>query len=361
MATDWGRLGRVGAVGAAVAGSIAAGVAVQRAVVGRAGERDPERDEPLGLLRGRVVEVIADDGVRLHVEVDDPEPGSKVDDGLTIVFCHGFALNLDAFHYQRRDLRSLGRLVFFDQRSHGRSGRSSPENSVIAQLARDLDLILKTVAPEGPIVMVGHSMGGMTVMSYAANHPQEFGSRVQGVALMATSASSIENLALGVPQALADRLSHVVPGAVNVLARRAAVVDAVRHIGGGIGNYITGRLSFGSTVSPSVVAFADSLIDDTGIAVVADFLPTFEEHDLRDALAPLTHVETIILVGDKDLLTPEKYSRELAAKVPNARLTVLPDTGHLLELERYPEVNEEIRGLVRRVRQRISATERDRA
>jgi hypothetical protein len=102
--------GVVGALGAAVALGAALGVAAERVVVHRALRPDPERDEPFGALRGRVVPVVASDGTALHVEVEDPPPGSvaeRTGDGLTIIFCHGYALEQDSWHYQRRDLRAL--------------------------------------------------------------------------------------------------------------------------------------------------------------------------------------------------------------------------------------------------------------
>ena len=106
---------------------------------------------------------------------------------LTIVFAHGFTLSMDSFHFQRRDLGDVARLVFYDQRSHGRSGRSAPENATIDQLGLDLYAVLQAVAPAGPVVLVGHSMGGMTILALADQHPELFGDRVVGVALLATS------------------------------------------------------------------------------------------------------------------------------------------------------------------------------
>ena len=144
--------GVVGALGAAAAVGAAVGVAAERMLVRRALRPDPERDEPFGGLRGRVVPVIATDGTPLHVEVEEAPEGSLADrlgDELTIVFSHGYALEEDSWHYQRRDLRALGRLVFWDQRSHGRSGRGSAESATIDQLGRDLESVIAAAAPTG--------------------------------------------------------------------------------------------------------------------------------------------------------------------------------------------------------------------
>ena len=59
------------------------------------------------------------------------------------------------------------------------------------QLAEDLLQVLDEVAGDGPVVLVGHSMGGMTIMHLARTHPELFGTRIRGVALFSTSAGEM--------------------------------------------------------------------------------------------------------------------------------------------------------------------------
>ena len=102
------RVGIAGAVVGAASAGVATAALAKRYAVGRIRLRpDPEANEPFGELRGREVTVTASDGVRLHVEVDGPD-----DAPITLVLCHGYTLNLDSWHYQRRDLREqVGGLV----------------------------------------------------------------------------------------------------------------------------------------------------------------------------------------------------------------------------------------------------------
>jgi len=350
--------GVVGALGAAAAVGAAVGVAAERMLVRRAVRSDPERDEPFGALRGRVVPVVATDGTPLHVEVEDPPEGSlaaRADDGLTIVFCHGYALEQDSWHYQRRDLRALGRLVFWDQRSHGRSGRGPAENATIDQLGRDLESVIAAAAPTGPLVLVGHSMGGMTVMSYAAHHPQMFGDRVRGVAFVATSSGGLAEVPLGMPQPLAKAFHNVAPRVAGVLARRKDLVERGRRAGSDIAYLLTKIYSFGSNVPPSLTGFVHRMLSATPIDVVAEFLPTLETHDKKTALDAICRVDTLVLVGDADMLTPSEHSDEIVRHVPGAELVLIPDSGHMVMLEKYPEVNQHLRELVARVRQGLRA------
>src|SRR5690348_14771479 len=122
----WGRLTRAGglAVGVAAAGAGIA-IAAEKIAVGRLRLRpDPAADEPLGQLRGRALTVLADDGVPLHAEVCGPD-----DAPVTIVFTHGYTLTQDCWHYQRTGLDGAARLVFWDQRGHGRSGRLAADRA----------------------------------------------------------------------------------------------------------------------------------------------------------------------------------------------------------------------------------------
>ena len=350
--------GMVGALSAAAAVGAAIGVAAERVLGRQAIRPDAERDEPFGLLRGEVVPVTATDGTPLHVEVEEPPEGSLADragDGLTIIFSHGYALEQDSWHYQRRDLRALGRLVFWDQRSHGRSGRGPAENATIDQLGRDLESVIAATAPIGPIVLVGHSMGGMTVMSYAAHHPEVFGDRVRGVALIATSSGGLAGVPLGMPAPVATWFHNYAPGIAEKLAERKELVERGRKAGSDFAYLLTKVYSFGSNVPPSLTGFVHKMLSATPIDVVAEFLPTLESHDKRAALAAVSRVDTLVLVGDDDRLTPAAHSDEIVRHVPHAELVVIPDSGHMVMLERYPEVNQHLRELVARVRTNLAA------
>src|SRR5690349_13323024 len=126
--------------------------------------------------------VRTDARVDLHVEVDE-----NPDTDLTVVMAHGFTARLAEWELQRIALRPRARLVLFDQRGHGRSGWTTLTKATIDRTGRDLGQVLDATTPEGPVVLAGHSMGGMSVMALARQRPELFGSRVVGVFLLATS------------------------------------------------------------------------------------------------------------------------------------------------------------------------------
>lgn len=344
------RAGLAGAALVAAAVGAAAGIAAERVVVGRPLRRGETPGGRLGLgqLRGVPQIVQLDDGVELHVEVDEPHPTAQWR-GLTVVFVHGYALNLDCFHYQRLALRGTVRLVFYDQRSHGRSGRGTPETSTMDQLAADLETVLSAVAPTGPVVLVGHSMGGMTILELAHRSPHLFGDRVHGVALISTSAGEMSDVTLGLPSFAARSLRILAPSVIQLGRRTTQLLERSRHLSSDLAVLVTKVYAFADEVPVELVDFSLEMINATPIDVLADFLPALGDHDVFDALDVLNGTETLVLVGAQDLLTPAAHSRMLVKGIPGAELEVLDPGGHLVMLERPDDVNGHLIDLLERV------------
>lgn len=343
---------------AGFAAGAAMGIAAERFLIGRSlAGPDPYVQEPFGALRGTPYVVPADDGVELYVEVD--EPGDRADAALpTVIFTHGYALNLDCWHFQRRDLAGAARLVFWDQRCHGRSGRGGAGPVSMAQLGSDLGRVVDHVAPEGPLVLVGHSMGGMTVMALAEQRRELFADRVAGVGLLATSAGDLDRVTLGVPGPVGRFAHRLAPGVVSALARRPEVIDRARREGSDLGYFLTKHYAFGASVPGSLVEFTAEMLAGTPIDVIAEFLPIFGTHDKREALAALHDIETVVVGAVRDLVTPVEHSREIARLLPLAQYVEAPDTGHMVLLERHAVVTRLLAGLIRQVRREAAAERR---
>ncbi|GAA1656251.1 alpha/beta hydrolase [Nonomuraea maheshkhaliensis] len=340
------RVGIAGALVGAASAGVAAAALAKRYAVGRIRLRpDTEASEPFGELRGRERTLVTSDGKALHIVIDGPD-----DAPLTVVFCHGYCLNLESWHYQRKDLRENYRIVLWDQRSHGRSQRAGADDSTIDRLGEDLAEVIEQFVP-GPCVLVGHSMGGMTIMALADRHPGLFGDKIRAVSLISTSAGKLAELTLGLPAILSKVVHKVAPTTVSMLGKRGALADRARHAGSDIAFLITRFVGFGDSknVSPTVVDFAESMIRATPTEVVADFYPALMNHDKLSALDVLDPVPTAILVGDRDWLTPPDHSKAMAAALPRAQLTEVPDTSHLIQLERPGVVNDALRDLLKRV------------
>jgi pimeloyl-ACP methyl ester carboxylesterase len=351
--------GLAGAAIGVIAAGAAAGVAIERMTVGRGMRRKArlalDSAGPYGALRGTPGRAYADDGTELYYEVDDVEPeggtaprrrrlfGRKAPLPVTVVFSHGYCLNQDSWHFQRAALRGVVRTVYWDQRSHGRSGRGVAQVQdrapvSIDQLGRDLKAVIDAAVPEGPIVLVGHSMGGMTVMALAAEHPELIRDRVVATAFVGTSSGRLGEVDFGLPVAGVNAVRRILPGVLSALGRQAELVEKGRRATADLFAGIIKRYSFAQRdVDPAVARFAERMIEGTPIDVVAEFYPAFTDHDKTEALACFRDMPVLVLAGVGDLVTPSEHSEAIADLLPDAELVLVPDAGHLVMLE-HPEV-----------------------
>jgi pimeloyl-ACP methyl ester carboxylesterase len=250
--------------------------------------------------------------------------------------------------------RPQARLVFYDQRGHGSSGRGRSENSTIEQLARDLAAVLEARVPRGPVVLVGHSMGGMTIMGLAALHPELFGSKVGGskvvgVALISTSSGNLANLDFGLPALLTRVRAAVLPVAAWTMRRRPAIAERTRRMAADIVSAATRSLSFaGGDVDPTLGHYVDAMIAGTPVDVIAEFYPALAGLDHTGSLKPLREVPTLVLTGNRDKLIPKEHSERIVELLPDADFVVVPEAGHMVLLEKPDEVSSALTGLLRR-------------
>ncbi len=341
--------------GAAVVG----GLLLDRRLVARRTAPEEADAVPLGSVRGEPHVVEADDGLLLHAEVDEPDA-----DGLpaghrapvTVVLVHGFALNLDCWHFQRLAFRGRRRLVLYDQRSHGRSGRSSLDNATIDQLGRDLQRVLDRLAPDEPVVVVGHSMGGMTIVALAEQRPELFGDRIVGVGLISTTAGGQRThkiVSRHIPDAVGRR---VVERGLLVAAQRERILEVARRGGSPVARRVIRAFAFGDRPVPAAyVDFVDSMIAATPVKVLVEFIPQFDALDKFHVVEAFAEIPTWILCGTKDRLTSVGHSRKLHSRIPGSRLLECEGAGHMVLLERHDLVNSELDQLI------TAATERTRS
>jgi pimeloyl-ACP methyl ester carboxylesterase len=340
--------GLVTSVAALAAGGIAMGIELERRIVAKRITRTSEADlDAFFSLRSDGPDVTTPDGVVLHTEIDE-----GADDDLTLVFVHGYALNLDCWHFQRLHFRGRLRQVFYDQRSHGRSTRSEAELCRIPQLAEDLYQVLGEVVGSGPVLLIGHSMGAMTIMRLAQSRPELFGSQVLGVALLCTSAGELTDHSpiRGIPGRTFHRVAEPLMAGLN---RIPELVSQGRRAGSDLGYVVTRRMAFGSDdVPPSYVDFASEMLADIPLEVVADYYPAIGELDEYHALEIVSKVPTVIVGGENDMITPIEHTARIIESLPNAEAIRVPECGHLGMIEKHEIFNAALDRLEERVRAR---------
>jgi pimeloyl-ACP methyl ester carboxylesterase len=322
-------------VGLGVAAGTTALVLTERALVRHLRARaDPEAQEPFGTLPpDDLGPVRAPDGTDLCVRAAGP------DDAPALVFVHGFSLDLTSWYYQWQAFSDRYRCVLFDHRAHGRSGLPPSGDYSIEALGRDLRAVLDGAVPAGPAVLVGHSLGGATIMSFAEQFPEEFGTRIAGAVFLDTWASDIVLTALG---AVGDRIERIVGPPLRALLGAPDRAERIRRLvqgrAGDLPFLIAWLTNFGPDASPSVVDHVARVATETPAEVWIHSLDALVRVDLREALANIT-VPSLVIAGDRDRITPPASAQQILERLPDARGILLTRTGHVSQMERPGLVN----------------------
>lgn len=265
--------------------------------------------------------VLTPDGARLATWVSDPvsRAGDQRHRPVTVVLAHGWTLTHDAWSQvvPLVQPRTPVRIVTYDQRGHGDSSSGRRQAPSVRALGDDLAAVVEAVAPTGPLVLGGHSMGGMTVMAFAGSHGAIVRERVRGVLLASTSAGDLHRSRPRRERMLMRGISRV-PG---LRASRAVSSSGQR------------ALLFGLDADPTHVDATRAMVRATLLRTVGGYYGALGRHDEAAALAHLADVPTRVVVGSLDRLTPVEHAHRLAELVPHARLDVLPDKGHMLGFE----------------------------
>ncbi|ADG97757.1 alpha/beta hydrolase fold protein [Segniliparus rotundus DSM 44985] len=267
------------------------------------------------------------DGARLRVLTYGPSAGAP------LVLAHGWACAAEVWLPQVRTLAGAFRVTVFDQRGHGRSEAGQGRFSTDV-LADDLDAVLAHVLRAGErAVLVGHSMGGMSILAWAGRYPDRVRARAAAAVLVGTSAycpprrcNNFVAAVCGLP----------VPLGVAGLIRRSWATRAVAR---------------SAALSP---AAQDAEVDFT--ARLALGCPPRARGEWQRALVPLDirpgigrlAVPTTVVVGEADRLLPLGHSRKIAESLAQSgcleRFVVLPGCGHMVGLEASGSLNAIIRG-----------------
>lgn len=167
----------------------------------------------------------------------------------------------------------------------------------------------------GRVVLAGQSMGGAIALSYALAHPED----VAGLVLIGTGARLRVNPAF--LKVLADNAGRPPSWYREIAAPLYGAVDA--------------------TVLGAVLDRVCSFPVSTHLN---DFL-CCDRFDVMERIPEIT-APVLLLCGERDVMTPVKYSRYLADRIPGSRMVVIPGAGHMVFLEKPDEVNREIEAFV---------------
>lgn len=271
------------------------------------------------------------DGVRLAVTDHGPGgPGCP-----TVVFLHGLCLSqvywAPQIHSLVRRYNGDVRVISYDHRGHGHSDPGPVASYRPEQLADDLAQVLTSLDVGGPLILVGHSLGGMVALSYlagpGANRPVD----PDGLVLVASAAGRLTERGPG---------KLLAKPAIVALCRVAehAPDQALRAMASPVCAMLSRYAGFGPSRRAMIAAVAAAVMS-TPVATALRFLPALRSYDAYDVLGEI-RARTVIINGEADVLIPPEHSRELAAGIPGAEHISLPGAGHMLP-QQAPHVVEE--------------------
>ena len=259
-------------------------------------------------------------GSILHVEIEGPV-GTPM-----LVFTHGWGFDASAWYHIRRRLRADFRLLLWDLPGLGASTSFSDGVYEIERFAESLHLL--TQRADGPVVLVGHSIGGMTMLTFCRRYQALLGSKVKGLVFVDTTFTTPVRTTVG---------AGILPGLQKPLAKALLHLNRLlwpivwwmnwQSYFNGTSHLITRLTSFSRDVTRGELNFAARFTATQHPAVVAKGILATLDWDESRTLEGIS-VPTRTIVGKEDRLTVPEASRYIAKTVADGKLSEITPAGH---------------------------------
>ncbi|MFF2085096.1 alpha/beta fold hydrolase [Nocardia sp. NPDC058176] len=286
-----------------------------------------------------VIPVVTADGARLRVHAYGPV------DAPVIVFAHGWTCSIEYWNAQINAFAGEYRVIAYDQRGHGEStnGYAKPSTNLLAD---DLcDVLDAALLPGQRAVLVGHSMGGMTLIAWAGRYPERVAEQAAAVVLTNTGAHSLVEVSTMVPglnkplRLLRGRHLPTPDWLGKLILGTPVVMPPVAPV-----RWIFARQVMTLDTSRQKLDYALSVVRGCPMMTRSRYGLLLAALHLGDAATNFT-VPTTVLAGDRDDMTPAIHAERLAELLRRAgtlaTFKVLP-TGHLGNVERFDLFNAEL-------------------
>ncbi len=254
----------------------------------------------------------------IQISFDDTEFGSNK---TPLVFLHGHGFNRSMWDYQKQVLRGSHRIITYDLRGHGRSEKPATGYGLEEEIKDLKDLLAVEKAPKAHLI--GLSRGARIALAFAAAHPN--------------SAASVISMGAGYD------IARVAP---EFAEQNAQTVATIRSEGLRAAKAYRQELPIFAPAmeKEDVAARMDQLtLSYTGAHWLDENPP--EDVSLADIVSSIT-APTLIMVGERDLPGFQTCADELAEKIPEAEKRVVPDVGHMMNLEAPDSMTETIAAFV---------------
>lgn len=293
------------------------------------GDTDPTRAE-----RGEGQTIRGVDGANLYVETYGA-PGSP-----PLVLTHGWGLDSTIWFYAKRHLTEHYRVIVWDLPGLGRSEVKSKNAIGLSQFAANLKSVIG-LAEGPPVVLVGHSIGGMTIQTLARDDPGFFNQQVAGAVLLNTTHTNpLDTMILsGLVKALRHPVLEPVMRLAMWLQPLAWLAAWQSYFSGSA--HMANRLGFGRYVTRSQLEHTTLLATRNPPGILAAGNLAMFRWDATQALPGIT-TPVLVIAGDMDIVTKQEASETISGTIPQGRLQVVEGVNHMGFLECSDVYNEAI-------------------
>jgi pimeloyl-ACP methyl ester carboxylesterase len=301
-----------------------------RFLVGKKGQ-----DEPNQSRSNETILVERPEGHSLFVECYGPQ------DAPPLIFIHGWNSNSTQWYYLKKHLSSSYRVLLLDLPGLGGSGKPRNNDYSLAKFARDLQAVIALCGEKKP-VLVGHSIGGMTILTYCKLFPAELTSRIAGLVLVHTTytnpvrTSMLSGLLTFLQKPVLTPLLHL----MIILAPLVQLLNWIKYFNGSmhVSNHFMG---FEGSETRGQLELATYLTTSSPVAVIARGMLAMFDYEAGDVLASIS-LPVLVIAANKDKMTKPEASQFIAQSIPQAQLVVLQPCGHMGPLERNAEMIEAV-------------------
>lgn len=292
-------------------------------------------DEPTSERSGETTTLERPEGHKLFIEFAGPK------DAQPLILIHGWSSDSTQWYYLKKRLSTSYRLILMDLPGLGKSGKPDNKDYSLDKFARDLDAVIDLAGPRKPIVL-GHSIGGMTILTYCKRFRPQLRNRVAGLVLVHTTftnpikTSILSSLLTALERPVLRPLCHLLIWFAPIVQ----VSNWMKYLNGSqhLTNHFTG---FAGTETRGQLDHTSRLSAFSPVGVIARGMLAMFEYDATTVL-PAIDVPVLVIAAAQDRLTKPAASEYLTQHIPNAQLIVLQPSGHMGALERGHEMAEAV-------------------
>lgn len=288
----------------------------------------PDDDAPRMVQEGEIQRIAGADGVELEVEVYGPA------DAQPLVLTHAWGLNSTEWYYARQELGRSFRLFAWDLRGLGGSTRPDNAEYSTERMAHDLRAVLG-LAGDRRAILLGHSIGGMVLLTFCRLFPDDLRERVERLVLVDTTYTNPVRTALfsgfltAIQKPILEPLMHLTVW----LAPLSWLMNWTSYLNGTL-HLTTALTGFGGRQTRGQVDFTArfQLVGWPGVLGRGSLaMLRYDE----TATLPQIDTPTLVITGDRDLLTKPEANRHISQAIPTAELVTLAPAGHMSVLEQH--------------------------